>query len=56
MRHWVKADEEGNVEVDGQLQAGAGGKELDPPVLTALLFIPLSQPFLLLFQGCVWGM
>lgn len=42
------------MEVDGQVQAGAGREELDPPVLRALLPIPLSQPFLLLFQGCVW--
>lgn len=54
MRHWFKADDEGSEEVDGQLQAGAHRTELNPPVLRALLFIPLSQPFLLLFQGCVW--
>lgn len=54
VRHCVKADEEGSVVVDGQLQAGAGRKELDPPVLRALLFIPFSQAFLSLFQGCVW--
>lgn len=44
MRHWVKADVEESAEVDGQLQAGAGKKELDPPVLELSFSFPSPSP------------
>lgn len=47
--HWVKSEEEGSVEVDGQLQAGAGRRGLpsctqSSPFPSPLLGFPIAFP------------